>query len=299
MKKEEEQIGRRQFLKTAGIGLLGTVVAACRPTILRVSTVGQLENLIPTSISPTSTSQPTRILPTPTATFSPDQLPFILTQKEIDFLASHEVFKGDTSRQVVMMTYDDNGKYDQVRTILDAYNKYGVKATFFFLGEKITQSSKAVRAVVEEGHLLVCHGYEHVNLPELNNDQINQQFEACFEAVQEVIPGYRLQFVRFPFGNGTNDMRLLKLAAAWGLQHVFWTMGSGGLKSDTYDSVMRNITNGAIVLSHMFREFDVSQAERIVAGLLERGYSLETLETGRNPLDIYEYENKMTRSLFE
>lgn len=299
MKKEQEQIGRRQFLKTAGIGLLGTVVAACRPTILRVSAVGQLENLIPTSISPTSTSQPTRVPPTPTVTFSPDQLPFILTQKEIDFLASHEVFEGDTSRPVVMMTYDDNGKYDQVRTILDAYNKYGVKATFFFLGDLLTRSSKAVRAVVEEGHLLACHGYEHINLPELNNDQINRQFEACFEAAQEVIPGYRLRFVRFPFGNGTSDKRLLKLAAAWGLQHVFWTIGSGGLKSDTYDSVMRNITNGAIVLSHMFREFDVSQAERIVAGLLERGYSLETLETGRNPLDIYEYENKMTRSLFE
>jgi len=290
MKNKHNQIERRQFLKTVSIGLIGAVTAACQPHNNRVSFKEQIST--PTSVPPTSTLQPTQVPPTPTVTFSPDQLPFMLSQEEVDFLASHEIHEGDTSRPVVMMTYDDNGKYDQVRTILDAYNKYGVKATFFFLGEKITLSSKAVRAVVEEGHLLACHGYEHISLLKLNNDQINRQFERCFEAVQEVVPGYRLRFIRFPFGEGTNDTRLLKLAAVWGMQHVFWTMGSGGLSSDTYDVVMRNVGNGAIVLSHMFREYDVSQVERIVASLLERGYSLETLETGRKPVDIYQYEKK-------
>lgn len=285
MENKHNKIGRRQFLKKASIGLIGAVAAACQPIIVRTST--QIFEGTPTSIPPTSTPQPTPIPPTPTSTFSPDQLPVILSQEEIDFLASHEIHEGDTTRPVVMMTYDDNGKYDQVRTILDAYNKYGVKATFFFLGEKITLSSKAVRAVVEEGHLLACHGYEHINLQKLNNDQINRQIEGCFEAAQEIVPGYQLRFIRFPFGSGTNDTRLLKLTATWGLQHVFWSMGSGGLNSDTYDTVMRNVRNGAIVLSHMFREYDVSQAERIVASLLDIGYSLETLETGRKPADIF------------
>lgn len=284
MKFSLHRIGRRRFIKEAMIGLLGAVTAACQPNRVRTSFLN--ENT-PTSIVPTPTSQPTLVLPTPTSTFSPDQLPVILSQEEVDFLSSHEITEGDISRPVMLMTYDDNGKYDQVRTILDAYNKYGVKTTFFFLGEKITLSSKAVRAVVEEEHLLACHGFEHINFQKLNNDQIYRQIEGCFDAVQEVIPGYRLRFIRFPFGNGTGDTRLLKLAANWGLQHVFWTTGSGGLTSDTYNSVMRNARNGAIILSHMFREFDVSQADRIVGSLVDRGYALETLETGRKLTDIY------------
>ncbi|MGV8025590.1 MAG: polysaccharide deacetylase family protein [Anaerolineaceae bacterium] len=294
MENKHNKIGRRQFLKEASIGLIGAVTAACQPLVAHVTSPEQIST--PTFVPPTSTPQPTPIPTTPTPTFSPDQLPFILSQQEIEFLASHEIHEGDTSRSVVMMTYDDNGKYDQVRTILDAYNKYGAKATFFFLGEKITLSSKAVRAVVEEGHLLACHGYEHINLQKLNNDQINRQIEGCFKAVQEVIPGYRLRFIRFPFGNGTNDTRLLKLAATWGLQHVFWSMGSGGLNSATYNTVMRNVGNGAIVLSHMFREYDVSQVERIVGSLIDRGYSLETLETGRKPADVFEDEKKIDMS---
>jgi peptidoglycan/xylan/chitin deacetylase (PgdA/CDA1 family) len=214
-------------------------------------------------------------------------LPNLVSKEEKAFLAMHEIQEGDTNRPVVMMTYDDNAKYDDVRAILDAYNRNYAKATFFFIGEKVRLSSKAVRAIVEEGHTLGCHGYEHIDLSELTNNQINRQIEQSFDAVNEVVPGYRMRFIRFPFGNGMGDPRLLKIAADWGLQHVWWTMGSGGLDSGTYDNVMRNVKNGSIILSHMFRPYDVSQVEQIVENLLEKGYSLESVETGRKKEDVF------------
>ena len=228
----------------------------------------------------------------PTPTFSPDRITDYLTQEEVQFISTHEVKSGDTSRPVIMMTYDDNAKYVQVRAILDAFNKYDKKATFFFLGEKIRLSAKAVRAIVEEGHLLGCHGWEHISLLNLDDNQLRRSFSLCFDALNEVAPGYRMRFIRFPFGSGTNNRWLLRAAADWGMQHVYWTMGSGGLESTTYDSVIRNVTNGSIVLSHMFRPFDVKQTGDIVSSLIDQGYSLETIETGRKPEDIFPEASK-------
>lgn len=272
-------------MKKVGIGLAGTALTACQPITIHFQNLDPVSEF--PSSPPSSTPQPTPIPPPPIPTFSPEQLPALLSQEEIDFIANHEVREGDTSRPVVMMTYDDNAKYAQVRAILDAYNKHDMKATFFFIGEKMPLSAKAVRAIVDEGHLLGCHGYTHLDLQVLNDDQVNRQFERMFEATHEVVPGYRLRFIRFPYGNGAKDQRLLNIAASWGLQHVYWTTGSGGLHRNTHDTVLRNASNGTIVLSHMFRMYDIEQAEGIIVSLMDKGFSIETVETGRKPEDIY------------
>jgi peptidoglycan/xylan/chitin deacetylase (PgdA/CDA1 family) len=292
-KFKKMRISRRDFLIQAGIGLVGTTAAACQPIMAQPTPQDldpqQTEIPATSTINPTNTTPPqtSTHTPTPAPTFSPDQLPDLLTQEEIDFYPEHEIREGDTSRKVVMMTYDDNAKYDQVRTILDANNKYQMKASFFFIGEKISLSSKAVRAVVEEGHLLGCHGWVHDDFMNLTNSEVHRRIEKCFEAVHEIVPGYRMRFIRFPFGSGTGSKRLLKIAASWGLQHVYWTTGSGGLEKNTHDTVVRNVRNGSIVVSHMFRKYDVEQAEDIIVSLLEKGYTLETVETGRKPEDMF------------
>jgi peptidoglycan/xylan/chitin deacetylase (PgdA/CDA1 family) len=288
MKNSQKKIGRREFIRSAGMALISAAAVACQRDAL-AAPVEPSASPTPTIFKKTltETPRPPIVFPTATTMFSPDQIPDLLTANEISFIANHEVQEGDTSRPVVMMTYDDNAKYDDVRAILDALNQYNAKATFFFIGEKVIPSSKAVRAIVEDGHTLGCHGYEHINLEELSDSQLNRQIENCFAAVHEVVPGYRMRFIRFPFGNGTSNPHLLSIAAYWGLQHVCWTMGSGGLDNQTYDNVMRNVENGSIVLSHMFRPYDVSQAERIIGNLVEMGYSLEAVDTGRKPGDIY------------
>ncbi len=187
-----------------------------------------------------------------------------------------------------MMTYDDNGKYSEIRAILDAFNSFNMKATFFFIGEKMPLSSKAVHAIVDEGHLLACHGYAHNDFLTLSDDQINRRIEKFFQAAEEVVPGYRVRFIRFPYGSGVGSERILRVVAQWGLQHIYWTTGSNGTIPDTLGTVMRNAQNGTIVLSHMFRYYDVLQAPEIVASLVEAGYSLETVETGRAPRDVFQ-----------
>jgi peptidoglycan/xylan/chitin deacetylase (PgdA/CDA1 family) len=283
-------MSRRSFIKHTWINLAGLALSACQQINSNVSIASENPTSSPTAeATATSTPRPSpTIAPSPTATFHPSQFPGLITPQEAEFLASHEVRMGDTSRPVIMMTYDDNGTYNEVRTILDAYKAFNMKATFFFIGEKIPLSSKAVHAIVDEGHLLECHGYAHQDFMRLTDDQINRRIEKTFKAMEEVVPGYRMRFIRLPYGSGVGSERILRVVAQWGLQHIFWSMGSNGTIPDSHDTVIRNAENGAIVLSHMYRYYDVTQAHQIVESLVDAGYALETVETGRAPSDVYQ-----------
>jgi hypothetical protein len=91
---------RRTFLKT--LGLLG-LTACARPAADATPAAGR-ETGTPHTLPPTSTSDaPTRtaaVLPTPTRTACQ------AATTDAAFLAGHEVFRGDTSRNVILMTYD-------------------------------------------------------------------------------------------------------------------------------------------------------------------------------------------------
>jgi peptidoglycan/xylan/chitin deacetylase (PgdA/CDA1 family) len=293
MKKNADQ-SRRQFLRIMSFGLLAGSISAChlvdsfdgsKLTVPFQDELGIVKRSGDNEIQ--SKSSMTLVPQTKKDTLSPYK--YIADEKKIDFLAAHEIIEGDTSRRVVMMTYDDNAKFSQVEAILKAFRKYpNTKATFFFEGQKINISSKAVKAIIADGHTLGCHGWDHLALySKLTDSQIDKSIERCFDAIDRIVPGFRFQFIRFPYGDSVGTPRILRIAARWGMQHIYWTMGSNGISKDTINIVTKNVKPGSIVLSHMFRYYDYSDAEKIVDSLISKGYSLESVATGRKQEDIY------------
>ncbi|MFW2350338.1 XrtA system polysaccharide deacetylase [Qipengyuania sp.] len=53
---------------------------------------------------------------------------------------------------------------DNVARILDLFDGAGVKATFFTLGWVAERNKPAMRAIVERGHELASHGYDHTRV---------------------------------------------------------------------------------------------------------------------------------------
>ena len=45
--------------------------------------------------------------------------------------------------------------------LLDLYDKYGVKATFFYIANFAKQHPEIIRIVQERGHEIACHGLTH------------------------------------------------------------------------------------------------------------------------------------------
>lgn len=205
-----------------------------------------------------------------------------LSEEKIQFLASHELVTGDVTRPVIMLTYDDVGSEQNVDKILKALYSVGGKATFFINRQQFLLAPKAVLKILANGHELGCHGSQHVYFTEMNDDEINQDLELFMLTASQIIPGYEFRYFRFPYG--FRDERTRRIIAEWGMQSVYWSRLSGGDEVNNTISAVTTIPfNGMIVLSHLHRQGDIGGASEIVKRLSERGFSLETVDTGKDP----------------
>jgi peptidoglycan-N-acetylglucosamine deacetylase len=62
---------------------------------------------------------------------------------------------------VVYLTFDDGPNPEWTPRVLHALDHYGVKATFFMVGEKMALFPSIVGQVKERGHAVALHGFTH------------------------------------------------------------------------------------------------------------------------------------------
>jgi peptidoglycan/xylan/chitin deacetylase (PgdA/CDA1 family) len=275
-----QKLSRREFLK--GLGAFGSALFF----------EGQGYSLASVPLVREDIKEPGRH-EDPTAL--PEQDPVIgaVDVRMFQFLISHEVRRGDRNRNVVLMTYDDQGYRSWIEKLLDVYKAAGAKASFFFTGDNLLLYSDQVKRIVDEGHVFGSHGLIHEPHTALNSEEIRAHLREWLGMAREIVPDYQVRYFRFPYGD-RND-RVRSVIAEFGLQSVHWTIESGGLDKDTYDNVVGKVSKGSIVLGHMCRYYDVEYAERILEYLTGEGYSLESLETGREARDKYPQKRRPSR----
>ena len=70
--------------------------------------------------------------------------------------------------KVIYLTFDDGPTAKYTKRILDLLDEYDAKATFFQVGENATAHPELTRAVVERGHALGSHTWNHRDLRKLS-----------------------------------------------------------------------------------------------------------------------------------
>lgn len=266
----EKKITRRKLLKKVGISLAGASLYAgifphtqLSSSTLVKQTTGSEKDPLQKPANPTEISE----------TEKPD-----LPVEEINFMANHEIITGDTLRRVVSITYDDVTEDKQLTELLDIYLEHGVKATFFVMGADLVHCKVNVPRLIEEGHDLAFHGWVHdMPFTQLSDKAIHTQFRKFTHEIHTMLPGYRVRYFRAPFGD--RNLRVKEIAAQWGMQHVLWSLESGGNDKSTLSNVVDRVKNGDIILSHVNRVFDISDADMILRTLIRKGYSVEALST--------------------
>ncbi len=213
------------------------------------------------------------------------------SERGIDLSSSHKEFlwknpirDGDQARNVAMITYDDWGDDEQLSTILDSYRKHEQsKATFFFLGSQLVSCAKWIERLTADGHLIGCHGWDHVRMDSLSTKEINQSFGQFITTLRTIIPDYQLRYFRMPYGgcrDKNKDYEIYKIAADWGLQHVYWSFFTEGRTPAVRNIVKNYLQKGSIILCHMNYKYDIENTEWLLTYLEKRGFTAETLETG-------------------
>lgn len=183
----------------------------------------------------------------------------------------------DPSRPMLALTFDDGpGKYTS--ELLDILEKYNVHATFFVLGNMIGKREGVVKRTVSAGHEIGIHTWDHSTLTKLGKEDIRQKIMSVSSLLEDVA-GYTPRLMRPPGGGYNDDVKAV--CAEEGLLIVRWNVDTEDWKtrdSDaTYNAIMKDAKDGAIILCHDIHEQTVAAMDRTIAALLNEGYQLVTV----------------------
>lgn len=156
------------------------------------------------------------------------------------------------ARKEIALTIDDGPDPQVTPQVLDLLDRYGIKATFFCIGDRVLRHPELCQAMIERGHAVENHSQHHRHyFSVLGLAGLRREIQAAQDALQHVT-GRRPQFFRAPAGlrNPFLDPVLHRL----GLQLAAWTRR--GFDTCTADPalvaarLLRDVKAGAILLLH-------------------------------------------------
>ena len=108
-------------------------------------------------------------------------------------LAKHNAYYiGDTSKNIIYLTFDAGFENGNTEKILDSLKKHNVKATFFLVGNYIETSPELVERMVEEGHTIGNHTYSHPDMSKISDEESFKKELQSLESLYKETTGQEL-----------------------------------------------------------------------------------------------------------
>ena len=78
------------------------------------------------------------------------------------WLYPHATWRMDPSVKAVYLTFDDGPIPEATPFVLDTLARYGIKATFFVVGDNVHKYPELFHRIIAEGHRVGNHTYNHI-----------------------------------------------------------------------------------------------------------------------------------------
>jgi len=204
--------------------------------------------------------------------------------------AASPLWRGGVEERMVALTFDDGPKPEFSYKVLDILDRYGVKATFFVVGNEVEEHSDIILRMEGSGHEIGNHTYSHRSSNNLAKAELIDEVKKCNQVIENII-GESPKYFRPP-GGGLNG-NVLKEISNLNLKVVKWTVNAGDYIEETEDfevdedwdelaknlvpGVVNKITDGAIVLFHNGSEQTVRALPKIIEALKSKGFRFVTI----------------------
>ncbi len=186
--------------------------------------------------------------------------------------------KGDPKQKLIALTFDDSPYAKWTPKLLDVLRLLNVKATFFCIGASVKKFPAIARQIVEDGHEIGNHSYNHIDLAWLSRGEAQSEIEACNDAIRKAV-GIQPTLVRPPGGNF--DEYLVEAAKKTGMTLVFWTANVGDYRRPTPIEVLKVAEErtgpGGIVLLHDGVQQTLAALPTFVHHMRQKGYKFVTV----------------------
>lgn len=161
------------------------------------------------------------------------------------------VYSVEREGKFVSLTFDAAWGNEDTPVLIDILGKYGVKATFFVVGEWVDKYPESVKALHDAGHEVMNHSARHPHMAKLSARKIVGEISDCSDRIQAVT-GVRPTLFRCPYGE--YDDNVIATVRSLGMTAIQWDTDSLDWKDLSAGEITKRVTSkagpGSIVLFH-------------------------------------------------
>ncbi|VXB17505.1 Polysaccharide deacetylase family protein [Flavobacterium sp. 9AF] len=209
---------------------------------------------------------------------------WIKTPFFIKWLFPKYVWSAKDQNKTIYLTFDDGPIPEVTEWILDILKKEKIKATFFCIGENIEKHPNIFERVIDEGHTIGNHTFNHLNGWKTTSEAYIENFNACHSTIQKYTSNYKgPKLFRPPYGKITKTQanRIMQQ----GYKIIMWDVLSYDFNpkmspEKCLTNVVKNITCGSIIVFHdsLKAEKNIKFAlPKAISLLKEKGFQFETI----------------------
>ena len=182
------------------------------------------------------------------------------------------------NKKMIALTFDDGPTLGITDQVLDVLEQNGVAASFFLIGQNITDETKyLVKRAYDMGCSIENHSKTHPSMTELTKQEILEEISETTARI-EAITGEKPQFFRPPYINYDQKMfDLIDLGFICGFGCEDWEPSVSA--QERVSRVLDAAKPGAIILLHdMENNIQTVEAiKSIIPKLKKQGYEFVTV----------------------
>ncbi|CDD83148.1 MULTISPECIES: polysaccharide deacetylase family protein [Mediterranea] len=194
----------------------------------------------------------------------------------VRWLYPQAIWRMDPSVKAVYLTFDDGPIPEMTPWVLDVLDHYGIKATFFLVGDNVRKHPREFAMIKERGHRLGNHTFNHLR----GFEWLTKNYLANTDKANELI---QTDLFRPPHGH----MRWLQYEmlrrryriVMWDLVTRDYSKHLNGRQ--VFEKVKRYARNGSIITFHdsiKSKENTMYALPRSIEWLMEQGYEFKVFD---------------------
>ena len=145
----------------------------------------------------------------------------------------------------VYLTFDDGPVPEATPWILDLLKSKNIKATFFCVGENVKKHPEIFQRIIDEGHTVGNHTYNHLNAWKTGNEEYSQNVEKASEVIDSRL--FRPPYGKLSIGQSKSLRSKYEI--------IMWDVLSGDFDTsisaqECFTNVKNNAQEGSIIVFH-------------------------------------------------